>query len=285
MEQKVFTLVLAILCCWTILPSLAAHGAEPTAEELLQAGIDDYNALRYEAAIDKLERAAADRESNPSLRVEIHRYLAFANVALNKKSQAQAEFEKALAIDPTFRVDPLARSPKILEVFDRAREQFRMRLAKSDGEAPVITHEGFKETVPFGRQVAVEATIRDRTEIAETQLFYRKAGDYVYAYAPLIRQGAEHYLGVIPAEAATAESVEYYLIAIDMAGNAALIGNTERPLTIAVDPEPVPRPWYKRRMVWAAALGFAGTAAAIIAVAGREDGGGSRRTGGLSFIF
>ena len=63
---------------------------------------------------------AAAPESSPTLRL-----IGIASVAQGASESAEAAFVALLNVDPSYRLDPLL-SPKIREVFDRARRRWKL---------------------------------------------------------------------------------------------------------------------------------------------------------------
>jgi len=57
-------------------------------------------------------------------KVEILRMVAFANVALDRKEKAKENFLSLLALAPNYYLDSLLTSPKIIEIFSQAKNEF-----------------------------------------------------------------------------------------------------------------------------------------------------------------
>ncbi len=55
---------------------------------------------------------------------ELHRYLAYISVARGDREAGKEQFINALSLNPRLRVDPTLTSPKILAVFNQARDDF-----------------------------------------------------------------------------------------------------------------------------------------------------------------
>lgn len=108
--------------------ALAASGAfgEEAAEDPLKAVASDYAQGRYQQSADGAAAALADsagldRETASFLRT----YRAFSLVALGREGEAEEEFEKLLSLQPKLELNPEFVSPKIIEVFKRARSRAR----------------------------------------------------------------------------------------------------------------------------------------------------------------
>lgn len=104
---------LLICACLVALPAAAENPYLSKARTL-------YAALQFTEAREQLEIARQVPSNDPTERLEVLALLAFCDVAEGRGAQAVASFEQLLALDPNWRPDPDV-SPKILEVFDRAR--------------------------------------------------------------------------------------------------------------------------------------------------------------------
>ncbi len=78
----------------------------------------------YLSAELEARRMLEDRTVSDSARVQLEKYLAFSLVAEGRNRPAIDHFIKALRIDSSLTLDPVMTSPKILEVFRSAKEQF-----------------------------------------------------------------------------------------------------------------------------------------------------------------
>lgn len=85
-------------------PEPQPRPASPRAPQLV-AGIEAYdNGKHREAA--KILRGALSTRLNRADQVEAHKYLAFIECSLGRKSQCRDEFRNALKIDPSFDLGP-----------------------------------------------------------------------------------------------------------------------------------------------------------------------------------
>jgi hypothetical protein len=63
--------------------------------------------------------------------IGVHKFLAFAYVALGQRDLARGSFIEALKLQPGMELSPITTSPKILEVFQQAREKVGAQQADS----------------------------------------------------------------------------------------------------------------------------------------------------------
>ena len=90
-----------------------------------------------------------------------------------------------------------------------------------DNVRPSITHTPVT-TATLGTELPITATVTDgNSGVSVVQLNYRITGAATYTTAYMIAIGANTYRAVIPATAVTAAGLEYYIEAIDLAGNTA----------------------------------------------------------------
>ncbi len=92
-----------------------------TADDLFSQGMRAYENGEYQLSIERLSRAIPllkrDRE-----RIEAFKTMAFAYMAFLKKEEARQQFCNILELNPSFDLDPIMTSPKILAVFEEAKE-------------------------------------------------------------------------------------------------------------------------------------------------------------------
>lgn len=89
---------------------------------LLTSGIDHYNNSNYRQAMDDL-LAALKTQLTPEERMLAFQYLGFVHMAYNREREAVMAFEEAVKLNPSLSLDPATVSPKILEVFRRAKSR------------------------------------------------------------------------------------------------------------------------------------------------------------------
>ena len=114
-----FTLFLCLLC----IPKATAQEAE--AERLLQKGIESYNNLKFESAVQSLEEALRLGLPDKS-KVEAYKHLGFAYIFKEQTPKAQVMFQKLLGIEPNYQLSPHI-SPKISQVFNEVKSQYAIK--------------------------------------------------------------------------------------------------------------------------------------------------------------
>ncbi len=111
----------------------AAQAQVSVADSSLKAANRLYNAGSYESAELTARRLMEQGPIADSVRVEAERVIAFSLVAQGKSILAREHFESILVVRPTFILDPILTSPKILTVFQEAKQHFDA--SRSSGSA------------------------------------------------------------------------------------------------------------------------------------------------------
>ncbi len=92
-----------------------------SSDSALSAANKLYNAGSYESAELAARRRMEQGPVADSVRIEAERIIAFSLVAQGKTDLAREHFESILSVNPSFALDPILTSPKILTVFQEAR--------------------------------------------------------------------------------------------------------------------------------------------------------------------
>ncbi len=108
------------LAFWILIPPAPAWGQSAGSDELFREALICYGEINFECTLEKLERARDLERSgaNDARRLtEIHRYMAFALVALGRETEARQTFRAILEIDPGFELSADKVSPKIHDLY------------------------------------------------------------------------------------------------------------------------------------------------------------------------
>lgn len=108
-----------------------AQGAPPTAADsllrLAEIAYDDGNFDGAELAALRGLRLATDLDQLGKLK--FHTLLAFVYVARDQLGNARQEFKWVLSVNPAYAPDPVQTSPKILDVYRDARNEYMLQVA------------------------------------------------------------------------------------------------------------------------------------------------------------
>ena len=129
--------VVVVWAVWLALgPGLvAAQSTEPD----LAAGIRQVEDGDYSAAVITLDRVARALETRKDRAHELARaylYLGIAYVGLGSETSARARFRDALTQSRDLRLDPEQFPPKVIELFEKAREENRVPAPTAASPAP-----------------------------------------------------------------------------------------------------------------------------------------------------
>jgi len=91
-------------------------------DDLFLQGIEAYENGEYQLSIDNLSKAISLLKGERE-RIEAFKTMAFAYMAFPKKEEAREQFCNILKVDPTFELDPIMTPPKILTVFQEAKDK------------------------------------------------------------------------------------------------------------------------------------------------------------------
>ncbi|WP_455212859.1 hypothetical protein, partial [Kaarinaea lacus] len=163
----------------------------------------------------------------------------------------------------------------------------QLSLPTGDLVAPEVSHEVITDTLEAGSSVQIKATVTDNVGVKSVTLFYRIKGEEEYERANMIRLGdTDEYSVTLGKKDLVEPGIEYYIQAVDLAGNSLLHGYSFSPLAVnvaaPVSPEAVaegetireePAAEEKKTKTWVwIALGA--LAVGVIAAAAGGGGGG-----------
>lgn len=111
----------------------------------------------------------------------------------------------------------------------------QLALPSGDLIAPQITHEPLHENVKAGSIQKIQASITDNVGIKTVTLFYRTTGSDNYKRTTMNQvEGTNDYIATLGFEDTVEPGIEYYIQAVDLAGNALLYGYSFSPLKVGV---------------------------------------------------
>jgi len=113
----------------------------------------------------------------------------------------------------------------------------QLALPSGDLIAPQINHEPIKENIKAGTSQQIKATITDNVGVKTVTLFYRTVGAKDYKRIQMNQvEGSDEYVTTLGFEDTVEPGIEYYIQAVDLAGNALLHGYSFSPLTVGIVP-------------------------------------------------
>lgn len=112
---------------------------------------------------------------------------------------------------------------------------FPAQAVLADTKAPFIVHELVRESLPEGSSYKVFATVTDDSVVTQVRLHYRVAGESPqFKTKNMIEESSGNYAATLSANDIIQPGVEYYITALDSAGNSQSRGFAFEPLSINV---------------------------------------------------
>lgn len=118
----------------------------------------------------------------------------------------------------------------------------QLSLPSGDLIAPEVSHEVIPGSLEAGSSVQIKATVTDNVGVKSVTLFYRTKGTEEYKRAAMNRIGeTDQYAITLGKDDLVAPGIEYYIQAMDLAGNSLLHGYSFSPLSVSVVPPVAPK--------------------------------------------
>jgi hypothetical protein len=109
----------------------------------------------------------------------------------------------------------------------------QLSLPSGDLIAPVVTQDKYENTVRPGTDHEVEVKVTDNVDVNLVTMFYRTIGKGEYKRLTMQKVGAsDFYVVKINADEIVSPGIEYYVQAMDLAGNTVLHGHSFSPLSV-----------------------------------------------------
>ncbi len=121
-SYKVVFLWIGLVVSTALIFFFGGTGEVESGDDHFSQGMKAYENGEYQLCIDKLFKAVPFLKGDGE-RVEAFKTIAFAYMAFLKKEEARQQFCNILKVDPTFELDPIMTPPKILAVFEEAKEK------------------------------------------------------------------------------------------------------------------------------------------------------------------
>jgi tetratricopeptide (TPR) repeat protein len=144
---KTIFLTMGIVIFMALIPMFAGAVRAEAVDNFFAQGMKAYENGEYQLSIDKLSKAIPLLKEDKK-RIEAFKTMAFAYMAFPRKVEARQQFCNILKLDPAFALDSIMTPPKILAVFQEAKEK----------------------CLPFGG-IEVQATSRDHKTISGAKVY------------------------------------------------------------------------------------------------------------------
>jgi hypothetical protein len=165
----------------------------------------------------------------------------------------------------------------------------QLSLPSGDLIAPEITQEKYIDKVKKGTDHPITVTVTDNVGVKLVTLYYKTIGTEVYKSISMSKiANTDNYHATINADQIPPPGVEYYIQAMDSAGNSVLHGYSFSPLSVKItngdaanvataDTMPITPPEEKSSNTWLW-VGLGVLAVGLAAAAGGGGGGGDEPT-------
>lgn len=111
----------------------------------------------------------------------------------------------------------------------------QLSLPSGDLIAPKVTHEPITNLLKPGSSVAIKARVTDNVGVETVTLFYRVSGTKDYQRAKMSRiANTDMFSVTLGKEKLAKPGLDYYIQAMDLAGNSLLHGYSFSPLSLSV---------------------------------------------------
>ena len=111
----------------------------------------------------------------------------------------------------------------------------QLSLPSGDLVAPEVSHEVIPDSLEAGSSVQIKATVTDNVGVKSVTLFYRTKGTEEYKRVSMNRIGeTDEYAITLGKSELVEPGIEYYIQAMDLAGNSLLHGYSFSPLAVNV---------------------------------------------------
>ena len=262
-RHKLISACLALVFLASLLSPDLILAQEESPEKALVKARHFYEAGKYQDALDELVPLISQgQEHEAHQMVEIYKYLAFCNSAYGKWDLVKKQFKRALEYNPKLELDPVFTSPKIMEVFQEAREEFE----KTRDAAEATRREGRKVTpglISVSANVVGADVYLNGVKIGQTPMPSPKAA-YAGKYRVEVKKsGYSTWEKIIELRPGDKSDFQAELIQMVRAK----------------------KPWYKKAWVWAAIAAAAGGATAGAYYLGGFGGSDTGPAGDLTIYY
>lgn len=259
-----------------LLASAPAAAVDREVDRLLADGRRLYSEMQYPAVIQAMRRALDVPGIAAVDQLEAYEYMGCAYVALQDETSARRAFRDLLVIDAYYVLREPSGSPKIREVFERARHE----IAPDAALEPSLT---LRIAAPRRANAGEPAEVRVEPSgpVARMTLRTRVAGELPFGREAMTRSGRFFRAVLTLPERSRSYALELYVEARN--GRGGLIARGASPLAprsidVRVAAAPDTSAWWQSPWVWigagAVVVGSA-VLGIVLATGGQDDGCGT----------
>ncbi|HXU70108.1 MAG TPA: hypothetical protein VN947_12315 [Polyangia bacterium] len=258
-----------IAACTLASSSVRAEDVDKQVQKMNKRAMDDYDSLEFESSRRTLQDAVQMLRANgmdeTPLAAKTYANLGIVYInGFKDRNRGQQQFVNALKIQSDYRLDPAVDTPELAEAFAAAQKQVARMGNKPKPTPPTPTptppeptpptptpptggeevhglvHTPVDETRP-NTPIPVRAKLGSDVGATRVFLFFRGSGQSDFLSVPMKNTSGSEWVGVIPAEAVTGKSLQYYLEARDARGRAvANAGSGPNPFVVVISETAAP---------------------------------------------
>lgn len=238
----------SLLALALLLASPPAGAVDREVDRLLEDGRRLYSEMQYPAVIQAMRRALDVPGIAPVDQLEAYEYMGCAYVALQDETSARRAFRDLLVIDAYYVLREPSGSPKIREVFERARQEIAPDAALEPSlslriSAPLRAHAG----------EPAEVRVEPSGPVARMTLRTRVSGELSFGRRPMTRSG-RFFSGTLELpDRRRSYALEFYVEARNGAGGLIARGGSPlapRSIDVRVVAEPETSSWWQSPWLW-----------------------------------
>lgn len=216
-----------------------------TDNEMLRLGLQLFEELEYERAVEVLSAALLQPGNSIRERLLIYRTLGTLYVFLDRQPEAELALRRVLCVDSDFEFGQYA-SPRIREVFDRVRQAWVSEGSPCEEQAPVqpviagpsrvvLDHDS-PDSATSSEALELVVTVEDpEDQVSALTLYFRATGARQFNTAIASSTLPGTFVATIPGESVQHPAAEYYLQATNADGEPlATLGTARAPLRVPV---------------------------------------------------
>jgi hypothetical protein len=249
------------------MPALAhAQDVEKQVARMNKKAMEDYDSLEFESArktlIDAVAMLRANGLDETPLAAKVFLNLGVLYISgFKDRTRGQQQFVNALKIKPDVRLDPAIATPELEEAFSAAQKQAGVSARRPPAETPKpprennlppkppepvaeevhgLQHTPVDESRP-NTPVPIRANLGSDVGATRLFLFFRGGGQEDFVSVPMKNTQGTEWVGVIPADAVSGRTIQYYLEARDARGRTVIgSGSAPSPYLVSVTESAAP---------------------------------------------
>ncbi|HEY1585443.1 MAG TPA: hypothetical protein VGH63_07110 [Polyangia bacterium] len=273
-------MALVLAACTLASSEVRAEDVDKQVQKMNKRAMDDYDSLEFESSRRTLQDAVQMLRANgldeTPLAAKTYANLGIVYInGFKDRNRGQQQFVNALKIAPDYKLDPAVATPELDEAFQAAAKQVAKMGGRARQPKPVtpppttppkpvtpppttppetpstppttpgeevkgLQHTPVDESRP-NAPIPVRAKLGSDVGATRLFIFFRGSGQEDFLSVPMKNSGGGEWVGVIPGDAVTGKSIQYYLEARDARGRAVVnAGSGPSPFVVVISDTAAP---------------------------------------------